>query len=301
MSKLLWANFARLFRSVWFWACGLLMLLYSLWQAADLLSWAYNGLWAGERVDYISGRVGDFTVPMLVVLPVFCALFLGAEYHNNTIRNKIIAGYRRWQVYIANLVTVLAAALIYAGAHVLVTMAAGLLIRTQAWNVGEYTLRLLYCLPFILAVAAVSTLLSMLIRLRALPVLAILLAAALLWLPQRLHMRLSSGPENVVTDGVYSVETRDSSGEVSVSYWIDGREVAWEDLERVPNPKYVAEPRRSVYYFLMEALPGGQAFYLSDSLSLDRGSFLEMAACSLALAAASTALGLALFRRKDLK
>ena len=301
MSRLLWANFARLFRSVWFWACGLLMLGYSLWQAAELLSWAHNGPWAGERVDYISGRVGDFTVPMLILLPVLCALFLGAEYQNNTIRNKIITGYRRGQVYIANLFTVLAAALMYAGAHVLVTMAAGLLIRTQDWNAGEYALRLLCCQPFILAVAALSVMLSMLIRLRALPVLAILLAAALLWLPQRLHMRLSSGPENVVTEGVYSVETRDSSGEVSVSYWIDDKEVAWEDLERVPNPRYVAEPRRSVYYFLMEALPGGQAFYLSDSLPMERGSFSEMAACSLALAAACTALGLAVFKRKDLK
>lgn len=301
MSRLLSANFARLFRSLWFWTCGLLMLLYSLWQAADVLSWAYNGIWAGERADYVTSRLGDFTVPMLVVLPVLCALFLGAEYHNNTIRNKVVAGFRRRQIYLANLVTVLAAALIYAGAHVLVMTVAGLCIRTQSWDMGEYARRLLYCLPFILAVAAISTMLSMLIRLRALPVLVILLSVALLWLPQRIYMRLSSGPEDVVTEGVYSIETRDSEGEVTVSYWKDDKEVAWEDLERVPNPKYVPEPRRSAYYFLIEALPGGQAFYLSDSLNLERGSFLEMAACSLTLAAASTALGLLLFKRKDLK
>lgn len=50
----------------------------------------------------------------------------------------------------------------------------------------------------------------------------------------------------------------------------------------------------------MEALPGGQAFWLSDSIDIGGGA-LYMAACSLALAALSTGLGLILFRRKDLK
>ena len=55
MSRLLSANFARLFRSVWFWACGLLMLGYSLWQAADMLSWAYS-MWSEWSGDFITSR-----------------------------------------------------------------------------------------------------------------------------------------------------------------------------------------------------------------------------------------------------
>ena len=300
MSKLLSANFSRLFRSVWFWACGLGMLGYSIWQAADMLSWAY-GIWAEWSGDFITSRAGDFAVPMVIVLPVLCALFLGAEYHNNTIRNKIIAGYDRWQVYLANLITITAAGLIYAGAHVLVLTASGFFIRLHVWDMGALTLRVLYCLPFILAVSAISTLLSMLIRLRALPVLVILLSVALLWLPQHLHMRLSNSPELVVTDGVEMVVTVDDKGESKEEIFLkDGREVTWDDLERVPNPRYVGEPIRGAYYFLMEALPGGQAFYLSGSLPMEGASFPGMAACSLTLAALCTALGLRAFRRKDL-
>ncbi len=201
MSRLLSANFARLFRSVWFWACGLLMLGYSLWQAADMLSWAYS-MWSEWSGDFITSRAGDFAVPVVIVLPVLSAMFLGAEYHYNTVRNKIIAGYSRWQVYLANLITVTAAGLIYAGAHVLVLVASGFFIRMHVWDMGALTLRLLCCLPFMLAVSALSTLLAMLIRLRALPVLVILLSVALLWLPQQLHMRLSNSPELVVTEGV---------------------------------------------------------------------------------------------------
>ncbi len=299
MSKLLSANFARLFKSIWFWACGLCMLGYSLWKAANMLSWAC-GMWAGYSGDFITSRAGDFTVPMMIVLPVFSAMFLGAEYHNNTIRNKIIAGYSRWQVYLANLIAVAAAGLIYAGAHVLALTASGFFIPLHVWDMGALTLRLIYCLPFILAVSAISTLLSMLIRLRALPVLVILLSAALLWLPQNLFERLSSGPEMVVTDGVEMVVTVDDKGEGEHTYWKDGREITWDDLERVPNPQYVGEPLRTVYLFLMEALPGGQAFYLSESMGMERASFPGMAACSLTLAALFTVLGLRLFRRKDL-
>ncbi len=294
MSRLLSANFARLFRSVWFWACGLLMLGYSLWQAADMLSWAYS-MWSEWSGDFITSRAGDFAVPVVIVLPVLSAMFLGAEYHYNTVRNKIIAGYSRWQVYLANLITVTAAGLIYAGAHVLVLVASGFFIRMHVWDMGALTLRLLCCLPFMLAVSALSTLLAMLIRLRALPVLVILLSVALLWLPQQLHMRLSNSPEMVVTV--------DDKGEAREEIYLkDGREITWEDLDRVPNPRYVGEPLRGAYYFIMGALPGGQAFYLSESLPMEEGvGFPEMAACSLTLAAMCTALGLRTFRRKDLR
>ena len=294
MSRLLSANFARLFRSVWFWACGLLMLGYSLWQAADMLSWAYS-MWSEWSGDFITSRAGDFAVPVVIVLPVLSAMFLGAEYHYNTVRNKIIAGYSRWQVYLANLITVTAAGLIYAGAHVLVLVASGFFIRMHVWDMGALTLRLLCCLPFMLAVSALSTLLAMLIRLRALPVLVILLSVALLWLPQQLHMRLSNSPELVVTV--------DDKGEAREEIYLkDGREITWEDLDRVPNPRYVGEPLRGAYYFIMGALPGGQAFYLSESLPMEEGvGFPEMAACSLTLAAMCTALGLRTFRRKDLR
>ena len=222
-------------------------------------------------------------------------MFLGAEYHNNTIRNKIVAGYRRWQVYLANLITVTAAGLIYAGAHVLALVASGFFIRRHVWDMGALTMKLLYCLPFILAVSALSTLLAMLIRLRALPVLAILLSVALLWLPQRLHTELSSSPELVVTDGVEMVVTVDDKGEAREQIYLkDGREITWDDLDRVPNPQYVGEPLRRAYYFIMGALPGGQAFYLSESLPMEGIRFPGMAACSMTL-------GLRAFRRKDLR
>lgn len=296
MSKLISANLSRLFHSIWFWACGLIMLLYSLWQAAKLLSWTVNGPWKGQALDYVTCRIGDFTVPMLILLPVLCALFLGADYHNGTLRNKVVSGYTRRQVYMAGFVTMLAAGLIYAAAHVLIITLSGLFVKNQAWDMAAYGGRLLSCLPYILGVAALGTMLAMLISTRALPVLAILLSAGLLWLPQYLFEQLSYARQTVSMEYVQTVIEPDGS----TTYMRNGEEIAYEDLDRVLSPNYVPEPRRSVYRFLMEALPGGQAFWLSDSIEIEGGA-LYMAACSLALAALSTALGLMLFRRKDLK
>lgn len=296
MSKLILADLSRLFRSIWFWACGLLMLLYSLWQAVDLLSWAVNGPWEGQALDYVTCRVGDFTVPMLILLPVLCALFLGADYHNGTMRNKVVPGYTRRQVYLSGFAAMLAAAMIYAAVHVLIVTVCGLFIKSQTWDIGAYGARLLSCLPYILGVAALGTMLAMLISARALPVLAILLSVGLLWLPQYLFEQLSYARQTVSTEYVQTVIDPDGS----VTYMRNGEEIAEEDLDRVLSPRYVPEPRRSVYRFLMESLPGGQAFWLSESIDIDGGA-LYMAACSLTLAAGSTALGLTLFKRKDLK
>ena len=73
------------------------------------------------------------------------------------------------------------------------------------------------------------------------------------------------------------------------------------ELPTVPDPRYVAEPMRSVAYFLLNALPGGQAFRLSDSIAVERGTDLDLAVYALGLAGISTLAGLLIFRKKDIK
>ncbi len=38
-----------------------------------------------------------------IILSVFISLFIGAEYEYGTIRNKIISGYDRSEIYLANI------------------------------------------------------------------------------------------------------------------------------------------------------------------------------------------------------
>ena len=54
--------------------------------------------------------VFSFTVCSILsaaLLAVICSLFIGADYHNGTIRNKLISGLPRYKIYFANLITVM--------------------------------------------------------------------------------------------------------------------------------------------------------------------------------------------------
>ena len=90
MQNLLSANLFHLRRHKAFWAAALFMVVYALAEAVGLYR-------QGDSV------VGDGLFAFLsffgVVLAAFCTLYLGTEYHDGTIRNKVAAGFRRGQIY----------------------------------------------------------------------------------------------------------------------------------------------------------------------------------------------------------
>ena len=92
MRNLLRANFSRLWKSKALWLCAAGAFAFS---AAFLL-----GLRAdpegGTTLDEAFGQVFPF-LPLLYA--AFLSLFLGVEYQDGTLRNKIIAGHARWKVY----------------------------------------------------------------------------------------------------------------------------------------------------------------------------------------------------------
>ncbi|RKJ40077.1 hypothetical protein D7X94_09425 [Acutalibacter sp. 1XD8-33] len=300
MRNLLSANFARLWRCVWFWLGGLGILGYTLWELSEMFSWALgpNG---GHPADYLSSRIADFTVPLFLILAALCPLFLNEDYHNGTLRNKIVVGRTRAQVYLANYFALLAAALFYAAVHVALSVGAVCLVKSHIWVWEDTAKALLPCLPYILGITALFTLLGMLVRSRAVSIVAILLAVGLLWLPQHLFRHLCILPAQPDWDKVTQTLEPNEEGDFDLVYWQDGRRVEEDDLEMIPDPRYVDEPLRSLYYFGMEAFPGGQAFLLCQSLPLERGSPGLLAAYSLGLFVLAGGGGLLAFRRMDLK
>lgn len=109
MKKLLSANMMRLMKNKCLWFFGLCVIGATLWYGiagGDIMG--FQGKEA-DTYDYVSFIVG--------VVPAFCTLFtgffLGTEYSNKTIRNKLIAGHSRNEVYMAYLMTVIIATLIY--------------------------------------------------------------------------------------------------------------------------------------------------------------------------------------------
>lgn len=277
MRNLLSADLRRLWRSRSFWLCAALMLVLSLVNAFNALRQAPIMLEAGYSV-FLEDDYFNILPYIILAAAIFCALFLGVEYGEGTIRNKLIAGHTRWSVYLSGFLTCLAANLIFlalwAGAGLTGIPALGL------WSFGwtGWAVYLLVAAGSVAALTAIMTLLCMLYTHRAgAAVLALLLALGLLLAASFLYNALCQ-PETI-SEMIMTVN-------------------GIEATDPAPNPKYIGGWLRVLYQFLLDALPTGQLVSIAD-LSLGRPALSLAADLVITLAAAGA--GIAAFGRKDLK
>lgn len=216
----------------------------------------------------------------IVSAAVFCPLFLSSEYGDGALRNKLMVGRTRPQIYLANL----AVNCLYGTAACLAAVVAGLCVGVPllGWfqNAGpeKILLYVLLALATTWVCAALYTFLSMVVASRGVAItLCILLAFGLILLGQYLYLALSQ--EEVLTALFYT-----DTGEMAVS--------------EQPNPAYLTGFARQVYQFFYELTPGGQAYQI---LGMSAQSPLRMLGYSGLVFVLVTGLGLAIFQKKDVK
>lgn len=113
MSKLLCTNFMRLWKDKVFWGSIAIMVIGALYKTISLLSAVNSG---GEAT--LSNVFFNYTTYVLILVSVFCSLYIGTEYSDGTMRNKIIMGYSRTNIYCANLIVSITAMVILCIAHI---------------------------------------------------------------------------------------------------------------------------------------------------------------------------------------
>lgn len=277
MHKLLHANFARLWRNKVFWLGAAFMagaaVLMVVQGRQDAL--AHPG--EASALDKIFFQYAPLAGG---VCAVFTSLFLGTDYSDGTIRNKIAAGHSRSAVYLANSLVCLAAGLLMNAAWVAAMLAVGTpLLGWPQCGAPVLLAYLLISACMIAAFVAVFTLMGMLNQNKAgAAVAALLCFLVLLFAASYCYNRLQE-PE------MYSAATIVMDGGVQMT-------------EPMPNPDYLRGDLRKVYGFLVEFLPTGQGILLSE---LEAPHPLRLPAYSLFITVAATATGLAAFRRKDIR
>ena len=216
----------------------------------------------------------------IVSAAVFCPLFLSSEYGDGALRNKLMVGRTRPQIYLANL----AVNCLYGTAACLAAVVTGLCVGVpligwfQNAELGKILLYVLLALATTWVCAALYTFLSMVVASRGVAItLCILLAFGLILLGQYLYLALSQ--EEVLTALFYT-----DTGEMAVS--------------EQPNPAYLTGFARQVYQFFYELTPGGQAYQI---LGMSAQSPLRMLGYSGLVFVLVTGLGLAIFQKKDVK
>ena len=275
MAKLLRANLSRLWKSRIFYVGLIFMLLLNVFLVIDG--------WNSGRQGYPE-PLEDVLFQNCIIIGFVCAvvvgMFLGTEYSDGTIRNKIAVGHTRASIYLANLIVCAAASALL----LLISLALG-------FGLGSFLLDplglpmkvlLLYtCIGLLTTVsfASIYTLVAMLSPSKASgAVLCLVLALVLLFATSAVEGTLTE-PE-MVQDFIMSVDGTPNLGEPH------------------PNPRYVTGTKRAVLEVIYDILPTGQAFQISNN---ECAHPARLPAFSLLVALVTSAAGALLFRRRDLK
>ena len=216
-----------------------------------------------------------------LVSALACAFLIGPEHGDGTMRNKMIIGHSRRDIYLSNLILSTLASLMTCLAAVLPGLVLGLpLLGGFEMGTARATLMILGICTLSMAYAALFTLVTMLISGRTVSLTAaMVLALALLAAGAYLNGRLSAPP---------TIQGYDLS--------VNGQLVA---AKPSPNPAYIPEGlMRSALQFLYDFLPGGQT---GQYVTTEVARPVLLMVYDVVIFVAATTAGLVLFRRKDLK
>ena len=262
MSKLLYANFFRLWRNRLF-QIGLGFMFFA---GGFLVYQQYRQLVGyGINVKLDSTMFG-YTIMIGVISSIFCSLFVSTDYNDGTIRNKVIAGSRRAEIYIANLIVNIVASFLLCFSYILANIVIGVpLIGTLETPLPKALLILAGSLLTVVAFCAVFTMISLLIQSKAIAPVVCIVAMFLSIAFLNEVQRILDQPE----------------------FWYDG----------TVNTAYVDGTEREVLEFLYNAIPAGQEMQYSRRSTENIG---EMAAYAAGLTVITTGIAAFFFNRKDI-
>ncbi|MDE6471103.1 MAG: ABC transporter permease [Eubacterium sp.] len=281
MSKLLSANFNRLKKDKIFWITLIAALTLSVFAAINSGASAtkYQDLNPDNNITYLNSCYFNLMPIVGIFYAVFISLFLGTEYSEGTIRNKIVLGHTRTNIYLANFITCLAGNIVIYCAMLIGGLAA--VPYLGGWQGGAASLlaNILIGLFLTAALTAILTMLCMLSTNKAITAVAAILLAFVLMVGASAFYNMLQEPEF----------TREF---ISIS--ADGQV---EFGDEILNPAYVSGFRRKLYEFLLVFLPTGQGILMANQ---EIHFPVELIYSSI-ITVAVNICGVLAFKKKDLK
>ncbi len=114
MRKLLRSDFRRLFKSKFFWISSAFMFLFGL---LPIDHWLSNREALADGYSEVMWHLEDsffsYVVVLFFLITIMTILFIGSEYAGGTIRNKMIVGQKRANIYLSNLITLETAVILW--------------------------------------------------------------------------------------------------------------------------------------------------------------------------------------------
>lgn len=219
-------------------------------------------------------------LPMIgMFIAIFTGLFVGTEYSDGTIRNKIIAGHKKINIYLSNFIISSIVAIIFE----IIWTAFVLIIAVPVFGkpIIELNQLLITCLDsimFIIAYSAIFNFISVLSCNKTISAVTCILLFFIMLGVTVSAFNIIQTPETVQQGGL-----NPETGVVS--------------FEEIPNPKYPSDSKRQFYQTIVDIIPMGQAFSIGAGLPTN---LLMLPIYSSALIVLFNGFGVYLFNKKDL-
>ncbi len=279
MIKLLSASLQRLFRDKLLWiAAAALFTLSAFMIIKNGIS--VSDIDAAKNVKSLNSCFFNILPVISFFYAVFISFFIGTEYSDGTIRNKIVIGHSRTDIYFSNYITCFTGSIIILTA-MLCGCAAGVPF-FGFWQGGikDFFIKILLCVFITATFTAILTLISMLSSNKAITVVITIIACLVITI-------LSSTIYNVLQEAEFTREF--------ISLSADGKVVLGDEI---PNPAYVSGVERKIDEWLLQFLPAGQSILIANEEITN--PFMNIV-YSVIFTITANVCGVLAFRKKNLK
>ena len=271
MNKLLRADFFRLKKDFIFWLFIFLTIIFS-----GINIFKYYSSFGQITLDNV---MNDFIMYIGLFIAIFISIFVGKEYSEGIIRNKIIVGHSRIKVYLSKLIITIIASilceLIYIGIILLVGIP---LFGKLQMSVSQFTISMLNTFLVIIVYCSIFNFITMICS-----EITVSITINILFIISMFVIELFVG--YIANSPKYSTH----------SYVEDGIEYI---ISQEPNPNYPGDSKVNLAKIIYLFIPQGQAIKIAN---MDMKSLCQMPIYSITLIIISSIMGLFLFSKKDLK
>ena len=280
MRKLLSANFSRLWRSKIFWV---LEALSAILGAVFYILAIINTKNIGENWYLASGNYYFYIGLVIIgaIMAVFSAFYIGSEYDQGTIRNKLNVGCTRNSIYLANLIIVVTAGVLFTMTHIASSVVVGLpFLGGLMWDaLAPIGWRIPTAMVMLLCYTAVFTFIAMQDSNKSRSLIISFVFALV-----------------IIIGGLYIYGAlQEPEFTTRMVMQDDG---SYLRQEGIPNSRYIRGTARTVYTFIEACIPSTQGLNIARS----EGVFNPLAIiCQLCVTALFAGAGMALFKKKDIK
>ena len=222
MIKLLNAGFTRLRKNKLFW----ILAIFSIGLALLMIYSRYSDMKNfGDTVE-VEQLIFNYSTSIGIVIAIFTSLFLGVEYSDGVIRNKVSIGHKRTNIYLSNLIITSITSLFSYILFMLIIIALGIpLFGKITLSISSFIMLISCILIMIISTSSIFTFIAMFAL---------------------TNMNTLQAPKFIETASITNQETNEF------------------EMKQEPNPKYPSETKKKVCQILLDINPAGQGFQIAD-------------------------------------